>query len=77
MPLTFLKPGQKYVATIYSDAADGDWQKNPMVYQIQNVLVDAKTVLQIALANGGGAAISLKLASASDLKKWKAYKVKK
>lgn len=77
MPLTFLKPGQKYVATLYSDAADADWQKNPMAYQIQNVLVDTKTVLQVALANGGGAAISLKLASASDLKKWKVYKAKK
>lgn len=77
LPLTFLKSGQKYVATIYSDAADADWQKNPMAYKIENVLVDAKTVLNLAIANGGGAAISLKPASAADLKKWKAYKVKK
>ncbi len=77
LPLNFLKAGQKYVATIYSDKADADWDKNPMVYQIENVIVDAKTTLKIAIANGGGAAVSLKLASASDLKKWKSYKTKK
>jgi hypothetical protein len=77
MPLSFLKPGQKYTATIYSDKQDADWDKNPMAYQIETVIVDSKTMLNVALANGGGTAISLKLASASDLKKWKAYKVKK
>lgn len=77
MPLAFLKAGQKYVATIYSDKPESDWDKNPMVYQIENVIVDSKTVLSIALANGGGAAISLKPASAGDLKKWKPYKAKK
>lgn len=77
MPLSFLKPGQKYVAIIYSDKADADWDKNPMAYQIETVIVDSKTTLNVALVNGGGAAISFKLASAAELKKWKPYKAKK
>lgn len=77
MPLSFLKSGQKYIATLYSDKPDADWDKNPMAYQVETVIVDSKTVLNIALANGGGAAVSLKLASAADQKKWKPYKVKK
>lgn len=77
MPLSFLKPGQKYVAAIYSDKPDADWDKNPMAYQIETAIVDSKTTLNVALVNGGGAAISLKLASAADLKKWKSYKAKK
>jgi hypothetical protein len=77
MPLTFLKSGQKYVATIYSDKPDADWDKNPMAYQVENVIVDSKTTLRLAVAAGGGAAISLKPAAAGDLKKWKTYKAKK
>lgn len=77
MPLTFLKPGQKYIATMYSDKADADWDKNPMAYQVENVIVDSKTTLKIKLATGGGAAISLKPATTEDLKKWKTYKPKK
>ena len=77
MPLAFLNPGQKYVATMYADKPDADWDKNPMAYQISNVIVDTNTTLKLALAPGGGAAIRIKPASAGDLKKWKAYKVKK
>lgn len=77
MPLNFLKAGQKYVATIYGDKADADWDKNPMAYQVENVIVDSKTTLHQAIAAGGGAAISLKPATAGDLKKWKPYKSKK
>lgn len=77
MPLAFLKTGQKYVATIYSDKAGADWDKNPMAYEIHSTIVDNKTTLKQELAAGGGAAISLKPATTSDLKKWKAYKAKK
>jgi glucan 1,4-alpha-glucosidase len=71
--LDFLDAGKQYVATIYSDAKDADWDKNPMAYQVKSYLVNNKTALKIALANGGGAAISLKIASADDLKKLKQY----
>ena len=77
IPLKFLEPKQPYVATIYSDAPNAHWQENPMVYQIQKFLVTDKTTLSVALANGGGAAISLKPATLDETKKLKPYKSSK
>jgi glucan 1,4-alpha-glucosidase len=71
--LDFLDAGKQYAATIYADAKDADWEKNPMVYEIKSYLVNNKTVLKLALANGGGAALSLKAATPMDLKKLKNY----
>jgi len=71
--LDFLAPNQTYVATVYADAKDADWEKNPMVYEIKSYLVNNKTVLKLGLANGGGAAVSIRAASAADLKKFKNY----
>lgn len=71
--LDFLNAGKQYVATIYADGKDADWEKNPMVYEIKSYLVDSKTALKLALANGGGAAVSLKIATAADLKKLVKY----
>ena len=45
-----------------------------MAYRIQNFLVNDETLLEINLASGGGAAVSLKPASDEDMKKWKPYK---
>ncbi|MEO5944502.1 MAG: glycoside hydrolase family 97 protein [Ferruginibacter sp.] len=59
MPLNFLDKNKKYIATIYKDAANADWQKNPEAYKIEKVKVSAETILNIRLANGGGAAISV------------------
>ncbi|HSE25778.1 MAG TPA: glycoside hydrolase family 97 protein [Pyrinomonadaceae bacterium] len=72
--LSYLTPKRWYVATLYADAADAHWENNPMAYQIQNFLVNDKTIVKINLASGGGAAISLKPASDQDLKKWKPYR---
>jgi len=71
--LNYLTPKRWYVATLYIDAPDAHWQNNPMAYKIQNFLVNDETRLKIALANGGGAAVSVKPASSEDLKKWKRY----
>lgn len=71
--LDFLDSGKQYAATIYGDGKDADWEKNPMVYQINSYLVDNKTALKLVLANGGGAAVSLKVATAMDLKKLNKY----
>lgn len=70
--LDFLDNGKQYVATVYADAKDADWDKNPMAYEIKSYLVTNKTSLKLVLANGGGAAVSLKPATADDLKKLKA-----
>ena len=73
IPLDFLTPKRAYVATVYADAADAHWQSNPSAYRIQSYLVNDKTRLAVKLADGGGAAVSLKPASADDLKKLKPY----
>lgn len=56
--LDFLTPDKKYKATIYEDAKEADWQKNPIAYKIRVVEVTAKSVIKLTLAPGGGTAIS-------------------
>jgi glucan 1,4-alpha-glucosidase len=58
--LDFLKAGKKYKATIYADAADAHWEKNPTATNITEQTVDKNTVLALKLVAGGGTAISLK-----------------
>lgn len=71
--LDFLTAGKSYVATVYADAKDADWDKNPMAYQINSYIVNSKTSLKFNLAKGGGTAVSLKLASDEEVKKLKKY----
>jgi glucan 1,4-alpha-glucosidase len=70
---SYLPPKRWYVATLYTDAANAHWESNPMAYKIQQFLVNDQTKLKIALASGGGAAISLRAASADDMKKLQRY----
>ena len=57
--LSFLSPGKKYIAEIYQDGKDADVITNPLPIEIKKEEVNAKTVLKIRLATGGGAAIRL------------------
>ena len=57
-PLSFLKPGLIYAATIYADAPDTDWQTNPYAYTIETKEVTSADTLTVTLAPGGGQAIS-------------------
>lgn len=74
IPLNFLDKDKKYVATIYADVENTHWEKNPMAYQINSYIVDNKSTLKIKLVEGGGCAISIKVASEDDLKNFKKYK---
>lgn len=74
IPLNFLSAGEWYVAAMYLDAQDAHWQKNPMAYQVKKVLVNSKSVLKLSLVEGGGAAVSLTKATATDLKNLEKYK---
>ena len=56
--LDFLTKGKKYKATIYEDAKDADWKKNPIAYRIRTVEVTANSKIKLNLAPGGGTAIS-------------------
>jgi hypothetical protein len=73
-PLSFLDKDKKYIAKIYRDAANADWQKNPMAYVIEEFIVDSKTNLKLNLVPGGGTAISLTPAGVNDMKALKNYK---
>lgn len=72
--LGFLDADKKYVATIYRDADNAHWKDNPEAYVIEKFLVDAKTMLKLKLAPGGGTAVSLMPATDADLKQYKKYK---
>jgi hypothetical protein len=54
----FLDADKWYEATIYHDGPGADWKANPESYQIEKKLVNRDSVLNIALAPGGGCAIS-------------------
>ncbi len=60
LALDFLTPGKKYEATIYADAKDASWDKNPQAYTITKKKVTNKTKLNLKAASGGGFAISIK-----------------
>ena len=68
--LDFLKPGVKYEAVIYSDAADasglpGDGY-NPKAYTITTKKVTSKTKLKLRMAPCGGFAVSFRQVKSSD-----------
>ena len=58
--LDFLDKGRKYEATIYADAKDADYEKNPKAYTITKKTVKQGQKLKIKQARGGGFAISIK-----------------
>jgi hypothetical protein len=59
LKLDFLS-ADKYEITIYKDAKDSDWEKNPMKYEIEKKIVKKSEVLKLKLSPGGGCAIMLK-----------------
>ena len=60
LALDFLEPGMKYEATIYQDAKDASWDKNPAAYVITKQAVTQKSKLKLHAASGGGFAVSIK-----------------
>lgn len=59
IPLRFLRKGKSYTATIYRDADDADWLTNPETYNIETRSVNSESLIELHLAKGGGAAISI------------------
>lgn len=51
---------KNYEMTVYKDAPDSDWEKNPMKYEIEKTKVNNKDSINLSLAPGGGTAIILK-----------------
>ena len=71
--LNFLKPGKQYVATLYHDGKDADYDTMPTSYEIKKGIVTNKTKITVKLARSGGFALSLTEATDQDkkIKKWK------
>ena len=57
--LDFLDKGKKYDCTIYADAEDASFDKNPKSYTITKKTVKRGDMLKLAEAPGGGFAVSL------------------
>ena len=74
LSLDFLQPGKAYVATLYADAKDADYQTNPTAYQIKKGVVTSDSKLNIDLARSGGFALSIMEATPEDLKDLKPLK---
>ena len=71
----FLDKGKQYVATVYADAPDADYESNPEAYRIVEGKVTAKSVAKIFMARGGGFAISIREATKAD-RKMKTLRIK-
>lgn len=57
--LDFLDKGKKYVCTVYADAKDADYEKNPKAYTITRRTVKQGDRLRLKMPPGGGFAVSL------------------
>ncbi len=57
--LDFLDKGRKYDCTIYADAKDAHYEKNPKAYVITHKTVKKGDTLKLKEAPGGGFAVSL------------------
>ena len=68
IPFSWLPEGKQYIATIYEDGKDADWDTNPQSYRIRKVVVTPKSVLKQKLAASGGVAISIKEADKAEMK---------
>ncbi len=74
LSLDFLDADKTYVATLYADGKDADYQTNPTSYQIKKGLVTSKSKLAVRLARSGGFALSLIEATPADKKGLKKLK---
>jgi alpha-glucosidase len=55
--LDFLDESRSYVAQIYRDDTNADYQSNPAAYTIVEQMVSKSDTLDIELARGGGTAV--------------------
>ncbi len=62
----FLEGGKEYVAKVYADAEDADYQSNPEAYVIYEGRVESASTHTIKMARGGGFAISIREVTPED-----------
>lgn len=64
----FLDSDKEYIATVYADGKDADYQTNPTSYKITKGKIDNKSKISIDMARSGGFAISIIEATPADAK---------
>ena len=55
--LDFLNEGDSYIAQIYRDSDDADWDSNPYGFVVEEIEVNSETEFTVNLAPGGGQAV--------------------
>ncbi|RLD60898.1 MAG: glycoside hydrolase family 97 protein [Bacteroidetes bacterium] len=55
----FLDNDKKYEAIVYKDGKDAHWDKNPTSIEIEKIIIDKTSKMELKLAAGGGIAISI------------------
>ena len=60
LKLDFLDPGARYVAEIYRDGPEADWETRPYDLVVEKHEVTAADTLDLRLTASGGAAVRLK-----------------
>ncbi len=60
IPTNFLEPNKKYIATIYKDGENANWETNPYDLSIEESTFSSDSILNLNLASGGGTAIRFK-----------------
>ena len=55
--LDFLDTNKEYIATIYKDGKNADWENNPKDLLIEEIKVKSNSTLSLKLASGGGVAV--------------------
>jgi len=58
LDFSFLGEGD-FTATVYRDGEQADWETNPYDAVIESMSVNASSTLDVAMAKGGGFAISV------------------
>jgi len=66
IPLSFLEEGKSYVAEIYCDAADTDWENNPESVAINSWQVISSDTIFAALSKAGGHAVIIRPQEATE-----------
>ena len=66
VPLAFLDEGRPYVATVYTDGADADFETNPTSVVIDEIIVDSEDTLTASMIKGGGQAVRLRPANGQE-----------
>lgn len=73
VPLDFLDDNRPYVATVYTDGADADFETNPTSVTIDEFIVSAGDTLIASMIKGGGQAVRLRPAENKQQRELRRY----